>query len=128
MTGNLPRKAVARFSLPEPRSPTMSINALKPTSTAILASSLTQELKRFREQLEAEAGEPAFAIETNAALLLSDLCKFFKLGSSRCDRILGRQAASNIAATLETEVFITDERLLLPSGSDTVVQAYEPRN
>jgi hypothetical protein len=128
MTGNLPRKAVARFLLLEPRSQTMSHNASNRTSTAILASSLTQELKRFREQLEAEAGEPAYSIETNAALLLSDLCKFFKLGASQCDRILGPQAATYVAANLETEVTIAVERLRLTSGSDTVVQAHEPRN
>ncbi len=66
--------------------------------------SLATELMGFRQQLEAEAGEPVSAIEVNAALLLFDLCKFLGIGDAQCLRILGRQGVGYLAATLAAGV------------------------
>jgi len=106
------------------------MSAIKPyqTSIAILPSSLTHELTRFREQLETDAGEAVHTFETNAALLLWDLCLFFELGPAQREQVLGYPAASYVVATLETEVAIADEPLPRTSGSDTVLQTHEPRD
>lgn len=66
--------------------------------------SLTQELMRFRQQLEIEAGEPLCGLEVDAALLLSDLCNFLKLGPTQKALILGEQGTAYLVAVLQAKV------------------------
>lgn len=66
--------------------------------------SMSEELTRFRRQLETEAGEPIQDLEVNAALLLSDLCHFLKLGQKQQDMILGAQASHYLFSTVNTPI------------------------
>ncbi len=58
------------------------------------ATNLTHLLARFRQQVEREAGQPIESLDLNAALLLSDLCRFLELSDEGCGRVLGDGAAA----------------------------------
>jgi len=58
------------------------------------ATNLTHLLARFRHQVEHDAGQPIEALDLNAALLLSDLCRFLELSDEGCGRVLGDGAAA----------------------------------
>ncbi len=58
------------------------------------ATNLTHLLARFRQQVEREAGQPIESLDLNAALLLSDLCRFMELPQEGCGRVLGAGAVS----------------------------------
>ena len=51
---------------------------------------LSDELAKFRAQLEREAGLPLQEIELNAALLLDDLIAFLEFGEAQRAKILGQ--------------------------------------
>ena len=82
----------------------MTTKHLSPQKQAVEFISLTQELTRFRQQLEAEAGEPIQQVEVNAALFLSDLCQFLQLGASQQQLVLGETAAEYTQSVAETQV------------------------
>ncbi len=103
----------------------MSLDIAQSASAAILPSSLTHELARFRVQLEIEAGEPIQAIETNAALLLSDLCRFFRLDMAQQERVLGHEGTAYMASALETGISLAKQSSWLSSVPDTATPAYE---
>jgi len=58
------------------------------------APNLTHLLTRFRRQVERDAGQPIETLDLNAALLLSDLCRFMGLPDEGCDRVLGARAVA----------------------------------
>ena len=64
-------------------------------------------LRDFRKYLEHEAGAPVQRIETNAALVLHDLCRFLKLGEQQREKVLGKSARAYVDGVL-------DERIDLP--------------
>ena len=66
--------------------------------------SLSQALRRFRQQLESQAEKPIHEIDANAALLLSDLCVFMGLGERQHDTILGQEAVNFLTEMLDTKV------------------------
>jgi hypothetical protein len=61
-------------------------------------------LADFRKYLEKDAGAPVQRIEANAALFLSDLCEFLRLGESQRQKVLGRAATSFVAMELAQQV------------------------
>lgn len=58
--------------------------------------SLAHLLTQFRQKLEAEAGEPIYEVEINAALLLSDLSRFLGMGIRQQNFILGADASNYV--------------------------------
>ncbi len=65
---------------------------------------LSDALTQFRHRIEMEAGEPIEEIEVNAALFLSDFCRFLNLGSQQQHRVLGGQAVNYVSQTEETRI------------------------
>jgi hypothetical protein len=61
-------------------------------------------LKDFRQHLEREAETPIEQLDTNAALLLHDLCMFLKLGEPQRQKVLGRSAVAFVKAELDARV------------------------
>lgn len=61
-------------------------------------------LKDFRQYLEREAGMPVEQLETNAALVLHDLCQFLELGQAQRQKVLGRSAITFVEAQLNARV------------------------
>ncbi len=61
----------------------------------VKSANLSDLLADFREQLERDAGvDSVVLIETNAALLLSDLCNYLGFSPGLCDKVVGTQAAA----------------------------------
>lgn len=58
------------------------------------AANFTELLARFRQQVERDAGQPLETLDLNAALLLSDLCRFMELPEEGCGHVLGAGAAA----------------------------------
>jgi len=63
----------------------------------------------FRRYIEKDAGAPVQRVETNAALVLHDLCRFLKLGEQQREKVLGKSAAAFVDGVL-------DERVTLPTS------------
>ena len=61
-------------------------------------------LADFRKYLEREAGTPVEGLDTNAALMLHDLCLFLELGKSQRQKVLGRSATAFVETQLDTRV------------------------
>ena len=61
-------------------------------------------LAAFRKYLEREAGMPIERLDTNAALVLHDLCQFLELGKPERHKVLGRSAVAFVEAQLSTRV------------------------
>ena len=57
---------------------------------------LAQDLQRFRERIELDAGEPCETFSLNMALLLSDLARWLGFGPDVHDAILGAAAARHV--------------------------------
>jgi hypothetical protein len=64
---------------------------------------LSDELAKFRAQLEHEAGAPLQEIELNAALLLDDLCAFLEFGETQRAKIMGPTAIAFVDRFLGPE-------------------------
>lgn len=56
---------------------------------AAIGKYVTGKLRRFRARLEQEAEQSVGDLEVNAALLLSDLCRFLGLDEQQHDYVLG---------------------------------------
>jgi hypothetical protein len=67
---------------------------------------LTGRLAQFRASLEEESGQPINAIETDAALLLSDLCRFLGLDEEQHNYVLGGSGVRHVNHVLETQVAV----------------------
>ena len=61
-------------------------------------------LADFRTYLEREAGMPVERLDTNAALILHDLCQFLELGGLQRQKVLGRSAIAFVEARLSARV------------------------
>jgi hypothetical protein len=58
-------------------------------------------LADFRRYIEREADVPIERIELNGALLLNDLCRFFRLQEGERQRVLGHAAAAYVEQVLD---------------------------
>jgi hypothetical protein len=74
---------------------------------AALAHYLTGQFEQFRVKLEAEMNQPIGALETNAALLLSDLCYFLGLAEEQHAAVLGAAGLDHIMHCLDAKVNVT---------------------
>lgn len=74
---------------------------------AALAQYLTGQFEQFRVKLEAEMNQPIGALETNAALLLSDLCYFLGLAEEQHAMVLGTAGLDHIVHYLNAKVNVT---------------------
>jgi hypothetical protein len=73
---------------------------------AALTRYLTGQLEQFRAKLEAEMNQPIGVLETNAALLLSDLCYFLGLAEEQHALVLGLAGLEHITRGLDVKVTI----------------------
>lgn len=64
----------------------------------------THKLLQFRLQLEAEAAQPLATVEANAALVLSDLCRFLGLDERQHDDVLGPLGVDYVQHTLDVRM------------------------
>ena len=67
-------------------------------------STVSDLLRDFRKFLEKDAEVPVQRIETNAALVLHDLCRFLKLGEQQREKVLGRSAVSFVDGVLDERI------------------------
>lgn len=68
------------------------------------ASLLARAIGRFRRHVEQEAQEPVEQLDVNAALFLSDLCRFLHFSPGISRAVLGNQAANHVEEVLDTQV------------------------
>ncbi len=73
---------------------------------AALTRYLTGQLEQFRAKLEAEMNQSIGVLETNAALLLSDLCYFLGLAEEQHALVLGPAGLEHITRCLDAKVTI----------------------
>jgi hypothetical protein len=64
--------------------------------------SLTAALRHFREELEKGTGAKVQEVDVNAALLLSDICRWIGLSEEKRREVLGK-SASVWVSSLEAE-------------------------
>lgn len=74
---------------------------------SVLARYLTGQFEQFRVKLEAEMNQPIGTLETNAALLLSDLCYFLGLAEEQHAAVLGTAGLDHIVHCLNAKVNVT---------------------
>ncbi len=74
---------------------------------AVLARYLTGQFEQFRVKLEAEMNQPIGMLDTNAALLLSDLCYFLGLAEEQHAAVLGAAGLDYIVHCLNAKVDVT---------------------
>jgi hypothetical protein len=81
---------------------------LEPTTSrwikGIEYKSMTVLLADFRKTLERESGESINQLETNAALILSDLCTFLGLSDENRRKVLGVKGAYFVDTTMDTPI------------------------
>jgi hypothetical protein len=65
---------------------------------------LTGKLAQFRSGLEEGTGQPISALQVDAALLLSDLCRSFNLDEEQHDYVLGESGTQHVLQVLETRI------------------------
>jgi hypothetical protein len=73
---------------------------------AALTHYLTGQLEQFRAKLEAEMNQSIGVLETNAALLLSDLCYSLGLAEEQHALVLGPAGLEHITRCLDAKVTI----------------------
>jgi hypothetical protein len=71
---------------------------------------LSDALAEFRRRLEADAGAPLHDVETNAALVLNDLCAFLGFGETLRAKILGPDAVAFVDRFLESHIQLKEGR------------------
>lgn len=67
---------------------------------------LTGKLARFRSELEEGTGQPISALQVDAALLLSDLCRSFNLDEEQHNYVLGKSGTQHVLQVLETRITV----------------------
>ena len=86
----------------------MSIDISFTTGTKLVkVESLTTLLTNFRQQLEHESGSTVNRIDTNAAELLSDLCRFLGLSDQNRRRVLGTHGTLHVNRVEHTSTVVT---------------------
>jgi hypothetical protein len=73
---------------------------------AAISKYLTGRLARFRAELEEGTEQSIGTLQINAALLLSDLCRFLGLDEQQHDYVLGEGGVQHVLEVLETRVLI----------------------
>ncbi|MFL7794856.1 MAG: hypothetical protein AB8I69_22125 [Anaerolineae bacterium] len=63
---------------------------------AVLSKYVTGQLARFRAEVENHAHQPVGAIQTDAARLLSDLCRHFGLDEEQHAHVLGESGVQHV--------------------------------
>lgn len=82
----------------------MTAQRLPHPNSSVPVFLLSEALRQFRHRIEQESGEPIEGIEVNAALFLSDFCRFLKLGHQQQHHVLGGQAADFVSMTEGTRI------------------------
>ena len=77
----------------------------------VLGKYMAGQLARFRADLEEGTGQPISDLQINAALLLSDLCRFLGLDEQQHNHVLGANGIQHVMQVLETRVLV---RMALP--------------
>jgi hypothetical protein len=62
----------------------------------LFARYMTTRLTQFRAELEQQARQPLPSVHTDAARLLSDLCRFCGLDEQQHDRVLGENGVRHV--------------------------------
>ncbi len=62
---------------------------------------LSDALAEFRARLEREAGAPVWDVETRAAFVLDDLCRFLGFDSALRAKVLGQEAVAQVDRFLD---------------------------
>ena len=65
---------------------------------------LTGRLARFRVKLEREADRPIDGLHLDAALLLSDLCRFLGLDEAQHRHVLGQDAVHHVEEKMKLRI------------------------
>jgi len=81
---------------------------------AAMSTYLTGRLAQFRAELEEGAGQPICALKTDAALLLSDLCRFLGLDEEQHNFVLGEGGVRHVMQVLEMRVSVRTGSQLRP--------------
>ena len=83
---------------------------------------LAGRLARFRARLEQEAEQPVGDLEVNAALLLSDLCRFLGLDEPQYVYVLGERGVEYVLRVMEAHCSVRANRVTTRSrpASETV--------
>jgi len=63
---------------------------------AVLSKYVTGQLARFRAEVENRTHQPVGAIQTDAARLLSDLCRHFGLDEEQHAHVLGESGVQHV--------------------------------
>ncbi|MBN1978745.1 MAG: hypothetical protein JW918_15210 [Anaerolineae bacterium] len=63
---------------------------------AVMSKYVTGQLTRFRAEVENRTHQPVGAIQTDAARLLSDLCRHFGLDEEQHARVLGESGVRHV--------------------------------
>ena len=63
---------------------------------AVLSKYVAGQLARFRAELEGRTRQPVGAVQTDAARLLSDLCRHFGLDEEQHAHVLGESGARHV--------------------------------
>lgn len=79
-----------------------------------IAKYLTGKLTRFRADLERGTDQPIDALHFNAALLLSDLCRFLGLDEEQHNQVLGERGVQHVSEVLGTRVWARKPARSLP--------------
>lgn len=77
----------------------------------VLGKYMAGQLTQFRADLEEGTGQPISDLQINAALLLSDLCRFLSLDEQQHDHVLGTSGVQHVMQVLETRMLV---RMALP--------------
>ena len=78
---------------------------------------LTGRLAQFRVDLEKGTGQPIGVLQVNAALLLSDLCRFMGLDEEQHNHVLGKSGVQHVMRVLETRISVRMTTSPVPHGS-----------
>ena len=71
---------------------------------AAISKYLSGKLAQFRSELEEGTRQPIGALQTDAALLLSDLCRFLGLDEEQHNHVLGESGVQHVMQVLETRI------------------------
>lgn len=73
---------------------------------AAISKYLTGRLAQFRADLEEGTGQSIGTLQADAALLLSDLCRFLGLDEQQHDHVLGESGVQHVMEVMETRVLV----------------------
>jgi len=71
---------------------------------AAISKYLSGKLAQFCSELDEGTRQPIGALQTDAALLLSDLCRFLGLDEEQHNHVLGESGVQHVMQVLETHI------------------------